>query len=53
MLAIIPPLLRGDYINLLELAHKDDRPFINFIAERVLETEKDIMSLLHIPIPKA
>lgn len=52
LLAIIPPVLRHDYISLLELAHKDDRPFIDFIAERVLETEKDIMRLLHIPLPE-
>ena len=50
MMAIIPPVLRQEYISLLELAHKDDRPFMDFIAERVLETEKEIMRLLHIPI---
>ena len=49
MMAIIPPVLRRDYFSLLEKAHKDDRPFIDFIAERVLETEKDVMRLLHIP----
>ncbi len=51
MLAIIPPILRQEYISLLELAHSDDQPFINFIAERVLESEKEIVRLLHIPIP--
>ena len=51
MLAIIPPILRQDYINFLELAHRDDRPFIDFIAERVYETQKEIMRLLHIPFP--
>lgn len=51
MLAIIPPILRQEYINLLELAHKDDRPFMDFIAERVYETQKEIMRLLHIPFP--
>jgi Fic family protein len=53
MLTVIPPLLRQEYISLLERAHKDDRPFIDFIAERVLESEKEIMRLLHIPLPKA
>ena len=52
ILSIIPPVLRQEYINLLEHAHKDDRPFIDFIAERVLESEKEIMRLLHIPFPK-
>jgi len=51
MLAIIPPILRQEYISLLELAHTNDQPFMNFIAERVLESEKEIMRLLHIPMP--
>ena len=52
MLAVIPPVLRQEYISLLERAHKDDQPFNDFIAERVLESEKEIMRLLHIPFPK-
>ncbi|MDK2902353.1 MAG: hypothetical protein PWQ93_272 [Clostridiales bacterium] len=51
MLAIIPPVLRHEYINLLERAHDDDQPFMDFIAERVVESEKEIMRLLHIPFP--
>lgn len=51
MLAVIPPVLRQEYISLLERAHKDDRPFMDFIAEQVLESEKEIMRLLHIPFP--
>jgi len=50
MLAIVPPVLRHEYIQLLEKAHTDDQPFIDFIAERVIETQKDIMRLLHIKI---
>lgn len=52
MLTIIPPVLRHEYIMLLEKAHKNDKPFINFIAERVLESEKDMIRLLQIEIPK-
>ncbi len=52
MLAVIPPILRQEYISLLEGAHKDDHPFMNFIAERVMESEKEIMRLLHIPFPE-
>ena len=52
MLAVIPPVLRQEYINLLERAHKDDRPFMDFIADRVLESEKEIMRLLHIQYPE-
>ena len=51
MLSIVPPILRLEYIRLLELAHTDDRPFTVFMAERVLETQKDIMRLLHIETP--
>lgn len=52
LLAIIPPILRNEYISLLEKAHKNDRQFIDFIAERVKESQKEIMRLLHIEIPK-
>jgi Fic family protein len=52
MLAVIPPILRQEYISLLERAHKDDRPFVDFIAKQVLESEKEIMRLLHIPFPE-
>jgi Fic family protein len=52
MLAVIPPVLRQEYISLLERAHKDDRPFVDFIAEQVLESEKEIIRLLHIPLPR-
>jgi Uncharacterized conserved protein len=52
MLAVIPPVLRQEYISLLERAHKDDRPFMDFIAARVLESEKEIMRLLQIPFPE-
>lgn len=50
--ALIPPILRADYISLLEKAHIDDKPFINFIEERELESQKDFLRLLHIPLPK-
>lgn len=33
--ALIPPILRNGYISLLEKAHTNDSPFIDFIAERV------------------
>jgi Fic family protein len=53
MPAVIPPILRREYMSLLEQAHTDDRPFMDFVAERVLETEKDVMRLLHIPALKS
>lgn len=50
LLAVIPPILRNDYISLLEKAHKNDKLFVDFIAERVKESEKEIMRLLHIEV---
>lgn len=48
MLGVIPPILRQEYISLLEKAHTDDKLFIEFVAQRVYETEKEITRLLHI-----
>lgn len=45
-LAIVPPVLRVEYIQLLEKAHTDDAAFVEFIAQRVLETQKDILRML-------
>lgn len=50
--ALIPPILRTEYISLLEKAHEDDSLFINFIVERELESQRDFLRLLHIPLPK-
>ena len=49
--AVIPPILRREYIDLLERARTDDHPFTEFIAARVLESEKDMLRLLRIPEP--
>lgn len=46
MIAIIPPILRSEYIQALEKAHTDDKPFVKFIAERVKETQKDCLRIL-------
>lgn len=50
--AVIAPILRREYISLLELAHRSDHDFVEFIAERELESQKEILRLLHIPFPK-
>ena len=50
--AVIPPVLRMDYISLLERAHRDPHDFIQFIAERELESQKEILRLFQIPFPK-
>lgn len=48
MLAVIPPILRQEYIAALEKAHTDDKPFVEFIADRVYESQKELIRLLHI-----
>ena len=49
---IVPPVLRLDYVSLLERAHRDDRDFVAFIAERELDSQKEILRLFQIPFPK-
>ncbi|WP_328812057.1 hypothetical protein [Paradesulfitobacterium ferrireducens] len=51
-MAVILPVLKHEYIQLLEKAHSNALPFQQFIAERVLESQKEIMRLLHLPIPR-
>ena len=50
--AVIPPILRKDYVFLLERAHREAHDFIEFIAERELESQKEILRLFQIPFPK-
>lgn len=45
---IIPPIRRADYIRLLEKAHTDIQPFIEFIVEMEMESQKDMIRLLHL-----
>lgn len=53
-LAIIPPICRADYNDSIRRYQNQGAPelFCEFIAERVYETQKEIMRLLHIPMPK-
>ena len=44
--AVIPPVVRREYIQTLEKAHTSDKDFIEFIAQRVKETQKDYLRLL-------
>ncbi len=43
--AIIPPILRAEYIRLLEEAHKRDEAFVMFIGEMIRETQKDYLRI--------
>lgn len=44
-IAIIPPIMRRDYIDSLEQAHTSDKEFIQLIARMVRETQKDYLRL--------
>lgn len=45
--AIIPPVLRRDYLDTLDRTHKgDDKPFINFIAGVCYESAKEYLRML-------
>ena len=44
-IAIIPPILRSEYIAALEKAHVEDSSFIHLIARMVKETQKDYLRL--------
>ena len=45
--AIIPPILRRDYLDTLDRTHKgEDRPFLNFIAGVCYESTKEYLRLL-------
>jgi Fic family protein len=50
LLAIVPPVLRVDYMSAIRAYQNrgDSEPFCDFVAGCVLESEKEIMRLLHI-----
>lgn len=47
-ITIIPPVLRREYIAALETAHRSTKDFCAFIAQRVIETEKDLLRLFDV-----
>lgn len=53
-LAIIPPICRAEYNDCIRQYQNrgNQAPFCKFVAERVYETQKEIMRLLHIPMPQ-
>lgn len=45
-IAMIPPVLRGEYITALEACHRcDDAPFLRLIAAAVIEAQRDFLRL--------
>ena len=45
-IAVIPPIMRGEYIQTLEIAHTNTQPFHEFIVRRVIETQKELLRLM-------
>lgn len=45
-IAIIPPILRSEYISLLEKSHYEEKEFIDFIAQRVIQTQLELIRIL-------
>jgi len=45
VLAVISPVLRGEYIMTIQAAHKDDSAFVKFIAEALYETQQDYLRM--------
>ena len=46
-IALIPPLLRSDYIASLEAARKNDEVFLTLICRCVYETQKDFLRMIN------
>lgn len=44
-IALIPPVLRSEYVQALEKAHTDDKDFMDLIARMVRESQKDYLRL--------
>ncbi len=45
-IALIPPVIRVEYISSIEQAHKNDEAFINLICRSVYETQKECLRML-------
>ncbi len=46
-IALIPAILRHEYVQSLEISHKNPNVFIDFIAERIIATQLDLLRLLN------
>ncbi len=49
-IAIIPPVLRGEYIAALEKAHTGIKTFVEFIKSRVIETQNDLLRMFGLAV---
>ena len=46
-IALIPAILRHEYVQSLEMSHKTPQAFVDFIAERIIATQMDLLRLLN------
>ena len=46
-IALIPAILRHEYVQSLEMSHKSPNVFVDFIAERIIATQMDLLRLLN------
>ena len=46
-IALIPAILRHEYVQSLEMSHKNPEVFVDFIAERIIATQMDLLRLLN------
>ena len=45
--ALIPAILRHEYVQSLEMSHKNPAVFVDFITERIIVTQMDLLRLLN------
>lgn len=45
-IALIPAILRHEYVQSLEASHKEPSVFVDFMAERIIATQMDLLRLL-------
>ena len=46
-IALIPAILRHEYVQSLEMSHKTPSAFVDFMAERIIATQMDLLRLLN------
>ena len=46
-IALIPAILRHEYVQSLEMSHKNPAVFVDFITDRIIATQMDLLRLLN------
>ena len=47
-IALIPAILRHEYVQSLEMSHKNPAVFVDFITDRIIATQMDLLRLLNV-----